>query len=250
VNTIKKYVLHSLFGIILPTAILLPSIALAQSSDMVVNPNTNRIYIRDSDNKSILVINGETNKALSNIPLHSNPIWLRLEPSTIIQIFTVAGGFVTVYVGLRTYSVSQTLRKKDIVKDIVFPLKEQFDMEEVETAKYILDDVPIKYGFYDEDRLSDTLRDHRKNQEGWSNGDGEIRYSFDRFLDFLSTLEYLVAIGLINKEEKKKSDDDLLYPFRYFIDKAAKNKAVVNYVKIYNFPLYGRLHPNLNSNTP
>jgi YVTN family beta-propeller protein len=241
----KQYVL-TLFGIILMSVIVLPYHVRAQeSSNLIVNPNTNKIYIYNNDNKSILVIDGETNKVISNIPLElSNSSIISIDPDTSIQILAVAGGFITAFVGLRTYYQSQMLRKKDILKDIVFPLKNDFDTSpEINRAKYILDDAPIEQGFYDEKRLLSTLRDHRNNRTSWEPGDGIVRGSFDRFLDFLGTLEYLSAIELIKKETQ-------LYPFQYYIDKAAKNKALVNYVKIYNFPLYGGLHPNLNSKSP
>ncbi len=33
--------------------------------------------------------------------------------------------------------------------------------------------------------------------------------------------------------------------FRYYIDEAADNPVVVNYIKEYKFPLYGKLNPKL-----
>jgi hypothetical protein len=67
----------------------------------------------------------------------------------------------------------------------------------------------------------------------------EIRESFDTLLDFFCKLEYLLSIGLLKYEE-------LTY-FKYYIDRAAENNSVVNYIRMYEFPLNGKLNANLHS---
>ena len=85
-----------------------------------------------------------------------------------------------------------------------------------------------------------SLADHTKPHPPWNEpADGKIRFSFDKLLDFFSKLEYLLSIGLL-------TDKEIDY-FRYYIDKAGRNEAVVNYVIAYNFPLHRRLHPKLDS---
>jgi hypothetical protein len=167
--------------------------------------------------------------------------------TSIIGTLTAAGGIATVLIGFRKWLTEQQQirisRQAETVKDVVLPLILEFDKsEELMIAKNILDDTPIGNRFYDEKRLSSTLRDHRNNREPWVKGDKAVRDSFDSLLDFFSKLEYLSSIDLLSQQQ--------LEYFRYYIDKAAENNAVVNYVKIYNFPLHKRLHPNLNSKSP
>jgi hypothetical protein len=174
-----------------------------------------------------------------------------VDPTLIVNILTAAGAIGTAIfgsvMGIRSYRQSQEIKKKDVMKEILFPLMEEFDDkdEKMREAKYILDDVPITFGdkeqYYDEAKLLLTLRDHRDTTINvpWSYGDGIIRSSFDSFLDFLVKIEYLYSIGMLSEKE-------LAY-FKYYIDKAANNKAVVNYVKTYAFPLHGNLHSALNS---
>jgi hypothetical protein len=92
-------------------------------------------------------------------------------------------------------------------------------------------------GWYNYDTLGSILRDH-KIMDIYAEGEMKVRSSFDAFLDFSSKLEYLKSIGLM-------SENELNY-FRYFIDKAASSTAVIYYVRIYNFPLYGELDTRLN----
>ena len=68
-------------------------------------------------------------------------------------------------------------------------------------------------------------------------GEAAIRESFDALLDSFAKLEYLSNIGLIKKQE-------ICY-FRYYINKAAKVKWVVDHLNYYEFQLYGKLHPKL-----
>ncbi len=165
----------------------------------------------------------------------------------IIGTVTAAGGIATVFIGFRRWLTEQKQsrisRQTETVKNVVLPLILEFDKsEELMIAKNVLDDTPIEYGFYDKEKLSRTLRDHRNNREPWVKGDKPVRDSFDSLLDFFSKLEYLFSIDLLTQQQ--------LEYFRYYINQAAESNAVVNFVKIYNFPLHGRLHPNLNSKSP
>lgn len=244
---IKYNCLFWILGILLIVTLLIPSLVHAKefTNDIVLNPTTNKIYVDNSENRSISVIDGKTDKVVTKIPLEgSAQHQMVTDPNIVIQVLTLTGGFVTAFVGLRTYYQSQTLRKKDILKDITYPLmKEFYDSETMTVAKQILDDILVpNYGFYDEKRLFLTLRDHRKITVPWNDGDDIVRGSFDTFLDFLTKLESLISIKLVTKKE--------LDFFLYFINKAGANKAVINYIRIYKFPLYGKLHTELDSRLP
>jgi hypothetical protein len=168
---------------------------------------------------------------------------------TIIGAATAAAGIATILLGLRTYQQSQAIKKKDLIKDIIYPLMAENDKsKEIRLVEQILDDYNIPsqdpdsdrpYGRYDEQRLRSCLVDHRTYTGSVEKGAGAIRSACDVYLDFLGKLEYLVSIGLISQKE--------LGYFQYFIQKAANSVAVVNYVKIYNFPLHGLLDRRLSS---
>lgn len=241
---------YFLLIIILLPLFFLPSLSNAQESSdvMVVNPETNKIYLFNENNKTISVIDGNNNKLLANIHLEgkkSNILSWSMITNNIPIIGTLAG-IITVIIGLFTYGQSQTIKKKDIQKEIVFPLIDEFDNKSPNTtlAKLILDDVKIKsnddnyaYGQYNVDRLKKVLAYHeKKGNEPWDKGDGYVR-SFDALLDFFVRLEYLQSIGLLTKKE--------INYFRYYIDRAAENPAVVNYIKEYKFPLNGKLNTKL-----
>lgn len=164
----------------------------------------------------------------------------------IINSIVAGGGLVTLFIGLRTYQQGQILKKKDVLKDIVIPLMQEFDSQKFKVAKDILDDVIIRRdqsidypdGSYTKNKLDRLLRNHNQHPITVE-PEVEIREAFDAFLDFLVKLEYLITVGILNKKE--------ISYFWYFIDKAATDPSVINYVKIYKFPLSGKLHPNLSS---
>jgi hypothetical protein len=56
-----------------------------------------------------------------------------------------------------------------------------------------------------------------------------IRQSFDVLLDYFCRIEYMYKKNII-------ADEELNY-FRYYILKIKENKAVMEYLKRYNFPL-------------
>jgi hypothetical protein len=84
--------------------------------------------------------------------------------------------------------------------------------------------------------LNDVLRDHR-SRDVTASDEIVIRMSFDSLLDFFVKLEYLLSMGLIKKTE--------IEYFNYYIEKTAENSAVVNYMRIYKFPLKGKLNSTL-----
>jgi hypothetical protein len=84
--------------------------------------------------------------------------------------------------------------------------------------------------------LNEILRDHR-SRDVTAPEEIAIRMSFDYLLDFFAKLEYLLSMGLIKKRE--------IEYFNYYIRKTAENSAVVNYARIYEFPLKGKLNISL-----
>src|SRR5262249_8381706 len=123
----------------------------------------------------------------------------------------------------------------------------QFDRsQEMFYAKQILDGFipPVEHDWvypkehYNIGHLDDILRDH-KVRSITDPGEITIRKSFDELLDFFAKLEYLFSIDLLTAHQ--------LEYFRYYINKASNEDAVVNYVKTYSFPLHGKLDNRLNS---
>jgi YVTN family beta-propeller protein len=255
----KKYILLvSTTSLLIFIIILMPypAKAIESSNGIVINPNTNKIYVSNGENKSVYVIDGKTDKVVMNVLLGKTiPAFLNVDPGTIVQVLGISAGIVTAIVGIVTYRQGVVTRRKDVLKDIMYPLIKEFDQESPEmiTSKDILDDIPISqddttpeenipYGFYDEHRLLRTLRNHHGNTEAWDKGDGIVRESFTNILDFLSKLESLISIKLVTREQ--------LNYFDYYINKAAENNGVVNYVRIYKFPLYGKLRRELDCRLP
>ncbi len=245
-----------LISLPLISSAVFPSNAQAvESSNTITNPFTNKTYLVDGNIKSIFVIDGETNRIISTIPFEkSNSNQFGIDPNILIQALTVAVAAATALTGIRTaiksHKENEATRKKDTMKDIILPLIDEFDKsdEAIRFAKNILDDIPIPstqskgHQFYDRKKLLDALKDHKTSIKEWEEGDDIVRHSFDRFLDFLTKLEYMHSVGLL--------DNTSLNYFRYYIDKAGDNIAVINYLRIYKFPLYGKLHPNLDSRLP
>ena len=186
------------------------------------------------------MIDGKTNKLMTNIPIKDQHRTF-FDTSILTPwaaIVATLGAIVTAIVGLRTYNQGQILKKKDIQKDIVFPLISEFDKPEgeLQRAKLILDDVPLEFDpnepsvFYTKEKLLVSLQDHNKPIRGFDKvKDALVRGSFDRLLDFFSKLSYLKDIGLLE-------DREIDY-FPYYIDKAANNEAVINYIKTYHSSL-------------
>jgi len=173
-------------------------------------------------------------------------------------------GAGTAIAGLFTYRRGQKqvqeLKKKEIISDIVLPLKLEYNSsKEMVIAKQILDyewyelksfenlDDRLQYKlengrkFITPELLHITLRDHRTIRVE-SVLERQIRSSFDYLLEFFSRLEFLISLELLTREEIYKL-------FSYYVSRANNNLGVRNYVRLYEFPLYGKLADGLNSNS-
>jgi hypothetical protein len=178
-------------------------------------------------------------------------------------VITAIGAVVGLLVAVFTYRQNskqsqqnfieaQRTRKLELLKDVIVPLIETYDAAHVmNIATDILDDGPYqlqkndpsyyryKNGLIDKKALEITLRDHEKDQT--SPGEDEVRNSFDELLGFFARLEYTIDLDLVNRDQ--------LNLFNYFIEKAAENPGVTQFVRIYKAPLYGKLDPRLNCNS-
>ena len=82
------------------------------------------------------------------------------------------------------------------------------------------------------------LRDRRnESPDILTESEKKVREAFDAFLSFLVKLEYLVSVKIL--------DDNELDYFSYFIRKAAEQEEVTNFMKVYEFPLRGKLDQRL-----
>lgn len=183
-----------------------------------------------------LIVNQTANKEL--ITILSN--YKELIAAIIAAIIPTIGGIVTGLWAIRRYNQDKIAKRKDIV----FPLIEEFDKsKEMEFAKKILDEKPIIIDllkcpkYYNEQTLKTLLRYHSPDDE-FDFEAKKIRKSFDALLNFFCKLDYLRSIDLVKEKE--------IDYFRFYIDKAARNPAVLCYIRQYRFPLYGKLHYKLN----
>jgi hypothetical protein len=177
----------------------------------------------------------------------------------ITAIGAVVGLFIAVFTYRQTSKQSQQnfieaqlTRNRELLKDVIVPLIETYDAANVmNIATDILDDKPYelpkkdpsycryKNGIINKKTLETTLRDHEKDQT--SPVEDEIRNSFDELLGFFARLEYTMTMDLVKRDQ--------LNLFNYFIEKAADNPGVVQFVHIYKAPLYGKLDPRLICNS-
>ena len=152
----------------------------------------------------------------------------------------IAALLIGLKTSLKTFGETQLLRKKEIMKDIISPLIRDYHSEELKKAKDIMNGSSIlgDNSIYNRSKLPEILRDStsepNKLKTPITDSEREIRDSFDAFFRFLVKLEYHVFIGLL-------SNDEITY-FQSFIDKAASEPSVVNYMKFKGFPLRGLLH--------
>jgi len=235
-----KFFLTAITGVLFVSLIMTFSVYAQKSpTTIAIDPNTDKIYVSRNEGNTLSIIDGKTNKLVANIPM-GDQHQTTYNAETVVPwaaIAATAGVIVTAIIGIRSYRQGQVVYKKDIQKDVVFPLIKEFDEStEMYYAKMILEDVPIKstgstggpYGFYTKERLLITLQDHDKPRGQFDIGDGVVRNSFDRLFDFFTKLDYLKSIKLLE-------DAEINY-FRYYIDKAADIPAAVNYARTY-FPL-------------
>jgi hypothetical protein len=164
----------------------------------------------------------------------------------VVTVIPTLAGLFGLFWGTHTYREGQILKRKEII----FALIAEYDeSEKMHVAKKILDDGNLNLNevlgkenssppqksidrYYNKLKLKDILRAHNPNLEHSSEfeeGEEAIRDSFDSLLAFFGKLEYLLKIHLIKKQE--------IFYFQYFIDEAAKNPAVCEYVDRYHFQL-------------
>jgi hypothetical protein len=156
--------------------------------------------------------------------------------SLIVSIITTAVGVVGGTFAAITHSKNQTLKRQEII----MPIMDDFDkLDGLAIAKELLDDFDFtgmgrdgREEEFSREQLKSILRNH---QDGTieSQGEREIRGSFDSLLNFFGKLGYLMDIGVITKTE--------LGYFEYFIHKAKNEEGVVNYAQIYKFELFAVL---------
>jgi hypothetical protein len=161
----------------------------------------------------------------------------------VINAFTAGGGILAVFIGLASYRNSQSLRKKDVLKDIILPLISEFDSEKLKLAKDVLDDVIIKGaqttefsdGNYSKKNLDVILEP--KNQFLQNKTVSDIRNSINNLLNFVVKLEYLLTVKIL-------SEDEIIY-FKPYINKIRDNEILKNYIKSQSIPLRGNIDINL-----
>jgi hypothetical protein len=164
--------------------------------------------------------------------------------SLIATIIGTAVGIAGFGWGIYKHKEEQNFKRKNVI----FPLIEEFDKSiEMKYAKMILDNKIIppetnwkhEREYYRKENLKDTLKYYEKRPD-IEPGEDAIRRSFDALLKFFYKLEYLLDIKQIKPKE-------IIY-FRYFIDKVANEKIVMEYKEKYNFPVdITRLHNLLKS---
>ena len=170
----------------------------------------------------------------------------------VISLVALVGGLITAAIGLATYRQNQALKKKDIMKDIIVPLIAEYDSDKFKIATDLLDN---KGGPIDRfngkmrkstiDDLPYLLRDrHGEPAHLLTDPNKRVREAFDAFINFLIKLEYLVSVGILDKDEHG------IDYFSYFIDLAAKQNDVLNYIEWYRFPLRGILDTRLKVTNP
>ena len=109
-----------------------PAIAIESSNGIIINPNTNKIYVFNSDNKSVSVIDGKTDKVLTNVPVgKTSTLPVNIDPGMV----AIGGVIITAFVGIITYRQGLTTTRKDMLKDIILPLVNEFNNDSMKTAK-------------------------------------------------------------------------------------------------------------------
>ena len=187
------------------------------------------------DNGSIVVtgLKNNTNITIKDAASEDNT-------QSIINYITAFVAIIGIIIGFITYLTqskeSRILRKKDIEKDIIFPLIKEFDKDpDIRYAKDILDSKEIKpeknwlynSDYYNINNLSLILRDHNDRLIK-DPGESAIRHSFDVYLDFLYKVKYLLDIRLLNEKH--------LEYYSYYL-KNSDEDSIKKYIEIYHFPI-------------
>jgi len=209
------------------TAALLFIICFSISNFMptVVNANDRPLLTISKDNTVTIVSKGNTTLTLSG----SNPSDLASQGQLYISIATAVGGIVAVFIGVQTFRQSQAIKRKDIMKDIILPLLQEFNSEKMKMAKEILDKESIGADEKDgtDSRFPDRIYDISKlriilDEVSLTTTQDNIKKSFDALLDFLVKLQYLFNVGVL-------SADEITY-FKPYIKKIADNNIITKYI--------------------
>jgi hypothetical protein len=197
------------------------------------------VFVYGQNNKSLIfTLPNDTSITIKGPSVSNDNIQL------IINASTAFAGIFTLFLGIRTFRQSQILKRKDILKDVIIPLMEEFNSDKLKLSKQILykhtisgelgGDYPDS--LYDKDDLNVILRSN-ENYKYINSTEEKIRKSFDDLLEFFVKLEYLLVIGVI-------SIKDIDY-FNRVIETAADDKNVISYLKFRSMPLYGKLNNKL-----
>jgi hypothetical protein len=143
----------------------------------------------------------------------------------IIALITLFLGVLTLVKGVIEYGKAQKYKKIELLESLI----SQFESEATENARLLLDDFWFnnsKGEVIKRQNLDIVLRNHKP--DGISDEiEIEVRHSFDKLFDFFSKLDYLVRLNLISIND--------LYYFEYYLDKVFKNKACMDYAKLYGY---------------
>jgi hypothetical protein len=179
---------------------------------------------------------------------------MSIDVTAIISVLIPSSaGLITAFVGFKKYQASQDIRKREIKlksQEMLYKLVNEIDLsessEKMFLATAVLDGcschlMPSKEGTWGEINnkffaelckndvdLEHILRHHDRDPVK-DDYERAIRQSFDTLIDFFCRIAYLY-----NKEQITENELDY---FRYYLLEIKKNKAVRNYIKIYNFPL-------------
>jgi hypothetical protein len=174
---------------------------------------------------------------------------------SLLQVVIPSGSVVfTGFIAVDQYKESRKLREQELNlqrQKMLFDLTNEIDSsensEKMFLAKAILDNLSCNIPSYDEKwgssnkevfdyysthydqlNLNHILRDHYP-QPITDPKEKAIRQSFDALLDYFCRIEYMYKTRIITEQE--------LNYFRYYILKIKDNKAVMEYLKRYKFPL-------------
>jgi hypothetical protein len=135
-------------------------------------------------------------------------------------------GIVTAIVGLYTYSNSASLKRKEILKDIIYPLFDEYNSTKIKTAKDILIyNARFRESdrIYDATKLGSILVTDMVKINSMTPTEKEIKMSFDNLFNFISKLEYLYNVKILNEAD--------ILNFKDPIKKIHQNGMIMTYIK-------------------
>lgn len=175
------------------------------------------------NNVTIITPNSFGKNETSN---QSDPATTNLLKDIIPPLGGLVIAVVTAIVGLYTYINNSTLKKKDILKDIIYPLFEEYDSPKIKIAKdMLLNNARYRIGsvIYDSNKLSDILITDISKINVMHDSQKEIKLSFDNLLSFIVKLEYLYNVKILDSQ-------DILF-FKDIIKKIHSHNVILNYIQ-------------------